>query len=346
MKIHLLDTDSRRFSDPDYYTNMGSFSIVANGFNKGLKEINCYAEPDDADFVGICDGLNFDFRYKNKKRFLINVWDCINTIPQELFYARCRNNDLILLGLSNQVTKLWKKHGSECKTVMPGCDTDFWKPTLPKNGPFTFLFNSFANIRSGLEIALEAYSLWAKDRTDVQLFIQNTSDNPRLRAVLEEYKQAGYNVKYSLGNRISFEDMRDLYSQSHVSLNVMHHSSWGLNIHEAMACGCLPIVGDFSPSNEMVDSSNCLKITPSCEVEIDKYNKSFGSLYGLHNAYGNFTYGEPPRFYDYSRYDYANMMIEVVSKWKSGYSDIDTRTYVKDNWSWAKAAQNLVEALN
>jgi glycosyltransferase involved in cell wall biosynthesis len=323
---------------------MGSFSIVANGFNKGLKEIGCYAEPDDADFVGICDGLNFGFRYKNKKRFIINVWDCINTLPIELTNARFNNSDMILLGLSNQITNLWKKHGAKCSTVMPGCDTDFWKPTVPKNETFTFFFNSFANVRSGLEIALEAYSLWAKDRKDVQLLIQNTSESKVLKSVLQEYKEAGYNINYSLGNRISFEEMRDLYSQSHVSLNVMHHSSWGLGVHEAMACGCIPIIGDFCPSNEMMDKDNCITISPSCEVDIAEYYDKIGKLYGLHSAYGNFNYGEQPRFYDYSRVEYGNMMFELYKKYKL-YSSYDYRGYVQNNWSWKQAATNLVKTL-
>lgn len=344
MKIHLFDTDNRRFSDPSYPTNMGSFSIVANGFNKGLKEIGHYAEPDEADFVGICDSLNFNFRYKNKKRFIINVWDCINVLPNELINIRKSNSDMILFGLSNQITNLWKKFGYECKTTMPGCDTDFWKPTLPKNGPFTFFFNSYANVRSGLEIVLEAYSLWAKDRKDVQLFIQNTSENEQLKNVLTEFKEAGFNIKFCLGNRISFDDMRALYSQSHVSLNVMHHSSWGLGVHESMACGCIPIVGDFSPSNEMVDKDNCVIIPPTCEVDIQEYSDKIGSLYGLTSSYGNFHYDEPPRFYDYSRIDYANMMVEIHQRWKE-YSKINHRDYVIKNWSWKQAAENLVKVL-
>lgn len=346
MKIHLLDTDPRQYTDPTYLSNMGSFSIVAHGFNSALKQIGAYAEADEADFVGICDGLNLGFKYKNKKSFIINVWDCINVLPNELIQTKVNNPNLILLGLSNQITNLWQKSGFKCLTAMPGCDTKFWHQTEPKNQEFTFFFNSFANIRSGLELAVEAFQLSFPlnySSQKVKLFITNTSSSPILQKYLDSKKQY-CNLSYQLGKRISFNEMRTLYSQSHVSLNVMRHSSWGLNIHEAMACGCLPIIGNFCPSNEIVDNNHSIFLSPDRTMTI-QHVAFYLKAYGLHNAYGNnFTYKEEPLIYGYSVAEYAQKMKDAYYNWNQ-YKEIDYRQFVVENWSWEKAALNLINQL-
>lgn len=343
LKIHLLDTDPRKNTDPNYHTNMGSFSIVANGFNNGLKTIGAYAEPEEADYVGICDGLNLGFKYQNKKTFVINVWDCINVLPQELVMTRKYNPNLILFGLSNQISNLWQKYNFPCETTMPGCDASFWYQTSPKNKEFTFFFNSFGNVRSGLDLAVKAFSKAFSKKDNVRLLINNTSESKILHDTLTKFSLIS-NISFRLGKRISFTEMRDLYSSSHISLNVMRHSSWGLNIHEAMACGCFPIVGDFCPSNEIVDYEHALFLKPKNEILIkDKLIELLD--FGLQNAYGGFTYKEQPLFYDYSIEEYASLMRQCYEKWNS-IKEIDTRQYILNNWSWEKAAKNLYTKLN
>lgn len=339
MKIHLFDTDNRKLTDPSYETNKGSFGVVAAGLNAGLKEIDAYSEPDDADFVGICDGLNLGFKYKNKKSFVINVWDMINVLPVELIQAQKQTGQR-MLGLSNQITELWRKNGVKCDTVMPGCDTEFWKPTIPKNEKFTFLFNSFANVRSGLDVALLALVQF-ETKTPIKFILKNTSNSPRLEKIVKDIQAGGFDLEY-INERISFTEMRDIYSKSHVALNIHRHSSWGLPVHEAAACGCLPVVGDFCPSNEMgVD----LMVPPSQEVEIPHLLPRLTEFWGLHNAYGSFNYLETPKFHDYHPYDIWLVMRQLYLRWGSEFSKIDCRKQVVENWTWKKSAESLVAAL-
>jgi glycosyltransferase involved in cell wall biosynthesis len=224
---------------------------------------------------------------------------------------------------------------------MPGTDASFWKPSCKKSPIFTFIFDSFANVRSGLDLALQAYEKAFRFRKDVQLIIKNTATSKKLASKILEYSLRENNISF-INDRLSFEQMRDLYSASHVMLSVMRHSSWGLGIHQAAACGCLPIVGDFCPSNEMAID---IKLKPSTEVEINSFLSCLTDTWGLHNAYGDFSYNELPRFYDYSIQDYAMLMSDIYKNWKSVYSKIDTRTRIVENWTLKQSAENLVKAL-
>jgi hypothetical protein len=343
MKISFVDTDPRALTDPLYKTNMGSFSIVAHGFNLGLKNIGCYAEPDDADFVGICDALNIGFKYKNKPSFIVNVWDTINALP-EFLVQNARNLDTRILGLSDQITQLWRKYGVECETAMPGCSYKFWTPVVEKQEreETIFLFNSFANVRSGLDLAVEAFSRAFTKKDNAILIIKNTESNPTLEKYLSESLK---NCKFHyITGRSSFYDMRELYRLSDYSLNVMRMSSYGLGIHEALACGCIPIVGNFNPSNRIVKGLSSFLINPTAEINIkDKLPELIGK--GLHNAYGNFKYIEEPRFYDYSIDEYAKLL-RHLHEYKVRCNVELERDKLGVSWSWEGAAENLVKQLN
>lgn len=345
MKIHVFDTDPRRLSEPEVYkTNMGSFGIVADLFNRGLKEIDCYAEPDQADLVGICDGLNFSFKYKDKQPFLIHVWDQINTIPLEL-RAMQKHYNMKMVGLSSQVSNLWAKYGVDCKTATPGCDTNFYNydRNSKGDGRFFFLFESFANVRSGLDLAVQAYHLAFKGNDQVKLVIKNTSKSKILSDKLLDYAVDGSNIEY-LSNRISSEEMRYLYNLAHVSLHVYRHSSWGLGVHQAAACNSIPVVGDFCPSNEMAVG---LKLKPSKEILIREKLPELVNEWGLHNAYGNFTYDEEPLFYDYNIEEYAALLKDIYNNYnKYDIGGFNLRKNVIDYFSLKESAKQLVEALS
>lgn len=342
MKIHIHDTDPRFNTDPNYLKTMGSFGVVAHGFNSGLKEIGAYAEAKDCDWFGICDGLNLGFDYLNKKTFSLHVWDCINSLPTALINIQKRTNQKIV-GLSPQVSSLWNKYGVDAKYAMPGCDTNFWHQTKPKNENITFLFNSFGNVRSGLDLALQAFFQAFEGRREVKLIVKNINSSPKLKETIRLFSQY-LNIEF-IDDRITNEQMRDLYSESHFTLNVMRHSSWGLNIHEAAACGCIPIVGDFHPSSDMISKESAIFLQPSGEVEIPEIIPHLVNNFGLHNAYGHLSYDEVPRIYDYSVDGYALILRNVALMTKDSFKLVDPRKEVVQNWTWAKAAENLIKAL-
>lgn len=346
MKIHVFDTDPRRFTEPEKYEhNFGSFAAVARGINSGLKTINCYAEPDDADFVGVCDGLMMNFKYKDKKPFIIHVWDVIDQIPQEVIQSYLHFKP-ILLGLSDQVSQNWSNYGIKCETVEPGVDTNFWKQTLPKNEKFTFLFNNFSNCRSGLDCALAAFEdLFFKlnNEFDCKLIIKNTNGSAKLHESIKS-KQHYLPIEY-INARMTIEEMRDLYSRSHVLLNTLRMSSWGLNSHEACAANCLPVMGNFSPSNRIVSNGIGLTV-PVYRIDLNQKVKFLESI-GFHNSYGNFTYDNSPEFYGYPPEQYSDTLHFIINNYNHFASFNQQRIEkLKHLWSWERSANMLVNALH
>lgn len=345
MKIHVFDTDVRKITEPEIYkTNMGSFGIVADIFNQGLKVIGHYAEPDEADYVGICDGLNFSFKYKNKNPFLIHVWDQINTLPLEILQMQ-QYYKIKMVGLSSQVSRLWNKYGVHCRTAMPACDTSFYQPLGRKeNESFTFLFESFANVRSGLDLAVESFWRAFGSSKEVKLIIKNTSKSKILASKIQSYIDRGANIEL-ITDRISFDKMRDLYLMADCTLHVYRHSSWGLGIHQAASCGSIILTGDFCPSNEMKVIGESIK--PSSEVLIKEKLPELVGEWGLHNAYGDFHYGEDPRFYDYNLDEYSEKLKYIVkNKNILGGLALFNHNEISYNFDIRLCASNLVKALS
>ncbi|MEK6882353.1 MAG: glycosyltransferase [Nanoarchaeota archaeon] len=340
MKIHFLDSDPRRFTDSENYPfNHGPFSEISLQFNKCLKELGYYAEPDDADFVGKCDGLDVGFKYKNKQSFLIHVYETINTLPHILLKM---SNGQRIFGLSNQITNLWHKYGrTDVKTVYGGCDTNFWYQTKDKLSQYTFLHVNSSNVRSGLDLTIEAFYKTFANK-DVRLVIKDTNDSKTLIDKINYYKEKGANIEY-ISKRMRSYEIRDLYSSSHVCINLLRATSFGLCLLEASACNCFCLTGNISPTNEIIDSSFGILVEPSKQIELSQA-QAIGSNWGLLNCYPNFSYPEVPKVWDYDVNNYADILKKIYENW-ANLSKIDTRTPILNNWKWIDQAKKLINYL-
>jgi len=344
MKIHLFDCDPRAKTDPTYPSTAGSFGVVSIEINKALQKIGHYSEPDDADFVGISDGLNLSWKYKNKPAFIIHVWDVINSLTH-FHLAQYQQSRPRIFGLSNQVGQLWAKYGIECPTVHGGCNVNFWDKSRKYNDKFTFLHVNFTNVRSGFDLLLRAFDLGFRGDPNVKLIVKNTEDNPKLREMIKSFNFG--NIEYLTGRK-SFEEMRDLYSQSHCLVNVVRHSSLGLPLLEGAACRCLPVAGDFCPSNEMVMPEYGVLIKPSKAISIREKVPELVNTYGLTDCYGNLEHTEEPLFYDYNVEEYASKLVDIYKNWDSQYSvrAAYARMAVIRKFNWTDSAAKLVEYLS
>src|SRR4051812_40028436 len=196
--IHLLETDPRSKSEPENFRyNHGSFSVVHFGLNNALKKLGKYAEPDDAEYVGISDGLNVGFKYKDKKSFVINVWETANTLPFFFPHVALERRQIIF-GLSDQITNLWRKHGYPCATVYGGCDTDFWKPTVEKpSNDLVFCHVNSSNWRTPFDLLLPAFGFAFQGNQNVILKIKDTNESPKLKEQIETCRKK-FNVRIEL----------------------------------------------------------------------------------------------------------------------------------------------------
>jgi glycosyltransferase involved in cell wall biosynthesis len=345
MKIHLYDNDPRKITDPvNYPLNHGSFSEVSINLNKALRELGHYAEPDDADLVGICDGLQVNFKYKDKPSFVINVWETLNTLPIPLL--QMAQSQPRIFGLSNQITNLWHKYGrTDVKTVYGGCDTDFWRQTKAKSNVFTFLHVNSSNVRSGLDLTIAAFREAFENDKNVRLIIKDTNKSPKLEEIIKTYQQDfRCNIEY-ISERLHNTAIRDLYSESHVCLNLLRATSFGMPLLECSACNCLCLTGDIPPTNEIIQPDNGVLVPLKREIGIPETAAILTQSWGLLNCYPSFQYPEYPLFATYDIEQYASILRDIFDNW-SKYSTIDTRTPIINNWQWKIQAQKLVGYLN
>jgi len=336
----MFDDDERQYTDPTYAVNHGPFSEISIQLNKALKKLDAFAPPNLADWVGYNTSLNLKFQYPNKQSFIITVWEC-SAIPN-LLVSMAR--DTRIFGLSQQITELWDKYGINAPTVYPGCDTDFWKPVCEKNPTFTFLHINSSNVRSGLDLTIQAFHKVFKNYPYVQLVIKDTNDSPQLCNKIRKYIDEGSQIFY-YSKRISYEEIRRLYSSSHVCLNLLRSTSFGLPLLECSACGCLCVTGDTKPTNEIIKPEYGVLVPPSDEVGLEGMASYLSQEWGLRNCYPALQYNETPKFWDFSVEEYAKTLEKIYSNWDTTYSKIDTRTPIVENWTWEKSAKTLINLL-
>lgn len=345
MKIHLYDSDPRKHSEPEKYQfNHGSLSSAMININNCLQKSSNYAEPDDAEWVGIEDGLNVSFKYKDKKSFVISVWETANTLPYILL-NQAKSTNQRLFGTSRQISKLWERYGFECPTIYNGCDSDFWHPSKEKDtNRFVFLHASASFVRSGLDLTIQAFEEAFGDSKDVVLIIKDTQMSLTLKRKIEEYISKGVNIEF-LSERLTLQEMRDLYSSAHCAVTLQRSASFGLITPESMACGTYCLTGDIEPSNEIVNSSVASLVPLRSFIPIYGDMKYFVQDWGLLNTFGTFPYPEEPYFADFDVETYASKMKEIKANWNN-YSKINVRKHIVDNWGWEKPAKRLVELLS
>lgn len=343
--LHLFDDDPRAKSDPEYSVKHGSFGAVAINMNKALKELGYYAEADDALWVGKCGSLEPAFRYKDKKHFYINVWECSNTLPIFLLHHAKAVNQRVF-GLCDKTTNIWRKYGFEAETIYGGCDTEFWRPTIEKNKQqFTFCHVNHATVRTGLELTLQAFDKAFRGNKDVKLIIKDTGEpNQLLEQYINSFVELGNNIQYIRDFWTTLQ-VRDLYSFSHVTINLLRSTSFGMPLLECSACRSLCLTGNAPPTNELVDDSFAVLVPRNKPVEVFPLILELEAKYGLKNYYGNFSYPEMPMFEDFDIDVYSDKMKEIYLNWGSKYSQIDTRTPIIQRWKWTNSAAKLVNCL-
>jgi glycosyltransferase involved in cell wall biosynthesis len=339
MKIKVFDDDPRLITDPNYVKRMGSFGTVAFNMNKALKELGYHAELDEADWVGKCGALDPQFQYKDKKSFYINVWETNNSIPHYLLHNA---QGKLIFGLCDKITNIWRKYGFETETIYAGCDTDYWHQTKEKNkNQFVFCHINHSTVRSSLELTIQAFAKVFKNNQDVKLIIKDSSENIPFSNYIKSFDCS--NIKHIVGFWDS-DQIRDLYSESHVTLNLLRSASFGMPLLECSACDSLCLTGNVSPTNEIVDASFAAMIEPKGEIPIYPYIEEAEIKFGLKNYYGRFSYPEMPCFWDFDVDVYANKMLEIYNNW-SDYKKIDKRTPVVYNWKWENSVKKLINIL-
>jgi hypothetical protein len=125
-----------------------------------------------------------------------------------------------------KTSKIWRKYGFSTETIYGGCDTDYWYQTKEKNkNQFVFCHVNHSTVRSALELTLQAFVKVFKNNNDVKLIIKDSTENETLNNYIKSFNCK--NIEYIVEFWDS-DQLRDLYSESHVTLNVLRSTSFGM----------------------------------------------------------------------------------------------------------------------
>ena len=343
--VHLYERDVRR-DEPDFNETCGSFSVIQKTLEIGLRQLNCYTDnPQKADFIGISDSLALDFSWPDKKTFVIAFIDHINTISYQHYFALQRNPNVRIFTLHQCTANLFKKVNKEAYAIGAGINVDYWIKTKPYNETFSFLSTGFSNYRSGIDQLIPAFDLAFRNFKNVQLIIKDTNSNPQFAEKIKEYQDRGNNIVH-INKRLRFSEIRDLYSQSQVSCNVLRHSSHGLPLIESSLCGSLCFAGDFDPSNQLADERYCRLIKPDKEVTVQSRLDNLLNDWGLYDTFGQLKYFEPPTFWEFDLHIYAAILVELYNNWNSYYKDLNKEGDMRQRFNPIHSAKKLVSYLS
>ncbi|MEK6879180.1 MAG: hypothetical protein AABY22_06200, partial [Nanoarchaeota archaeon] len=308
-------------------------------------KLGCLAQDyNEATHVGFADSLDLSTKFENKINFRIIFYDTINTLAKCHIQQIQENPNIILFSINQHVAELFKKFNIKCYVIGPGIDSNYWARTRIRIGkPFIILTTNFSNHRSSIDLLIQAFDIAFNKNNDVKLVIKNTSDSVKLQQKILEYQKKCNNIEY-INKRITFSELRDLFSEAHVVSNIFRFSQHGLSIGECQSVGALSLAGWFDPSNRI--NGNGVYIKPSKTVEIRKTLPYLVNEWGLTDCFGDLEHFEEPLMYDYDKEELANLLKEIYLHWDEKYSNIDTRTPIVEKWNWTNSAQKLVEYLS
>ena len=130
------------------------------------------------------------------------------------------------------------------------------KPSFIPKDTFVFTYVGCAQWRKGLDILLNAWQKVFKKADKVALVVKDTPQIYGANNVLNEITKIQYSSGCAeiiyLDDNYSAEEMAAIFKHSNAVVHPYRAEGFGMHVQEAMACGCIPIVSQFGPTDEFV----------------------------------------------------------------------------------------------
>lgn len=337
---------------PEFSKNCGSFSKIGININLSLAKLGLLAKnEEDADWVGFSTGTNLDFGFRDKRRFLVGVWES-QILPNFLVNLRQKlesQGNYKYFGLSQQVTNAWDgiKYPVKTPIVNIGVDTEFWKRQKPKqkNAKFTILSVTSCNFRSGIDQTIQAfYQLSQITEVPIKLIIKNTDERAeKLPSIIQYYrKKFNLDIEYLFGRYNDYQ-IRDLYELADLLLYIPLITSGGLPITEAASMELPCIVPDYCPTN-IYPSSEKVQVSVA---SIAEYKHYFTQTWSLPYTFPEGCIDETKaEIYLILAKNLANTINKVIINNDYYLNKASkNRKLTEKQWTWDNSAQELIKNL-
>lgn len=338
MKIHAYNAE---LNDP---TKFGSFVTASRGINSGLKQLNSYAEPNDADHILFLEGLDTRKRFGRQVPYLIAEY---NLMPK--FCADWLNQwQPTCLAISELSKMAYVNAGydkDKIHTVLLGTNpSDWFIEETPKYKQFTFLTVNAANERSGYDIFLETFVDWAQNK-DVQLIVKDSpAPNIKFQNWIKFIDRQN-KIKY-IGESLTQPELRVLYNKCHIFCYINRVTGFGQNILDSSLCGLPQIVTNGSAIKEFCLPAYNLMVEATYEKINDNLHRKWNEIGLTNNLLHCSQYvneliterPEPESIKEKLNYAFDNYL-EMKKK-----HQVWTQ-YILENHTWKHVAQNIIDVL-
>lgn len=150
------------------------------------------------------------------------------------------------------------KSNQEIDVIYNGVDTEIFHPSGKINKGFTIISTSRLIKRKGVDLLVEAFIKFAKDKNDVKLLLAGDGS---LRNNLEEIvSENGMNNEISFLGALPRKEMPDLYRKGNVFVLPSLNEGMSNSLLEAMASGLAVVATDTGGTKELINKRNGIVI--------------------------------------------------------------------------------------
>jgi len=317
----------------------GSFTVVARQLNKEFKKNGVLGNIDDPNCVVIYpEVFATEQRWKKQVPYLA----CEYSLAPKIVIDKLKLYNPLVLAISDFAKKNILNSGYEkVQTVHLGVDTETWYPTKNKNKDvFTYLTVNSSNERSGLEKLLPAFDKFSKNK-NVKLIIKD-GINLQFKSYVESLQNS--KIEY-IGEIMSENSLRDLYSQSHLFLYTNHTTSFGMTPLEAVMCGTPAIVTLGSALKEFIPESTQLYKIYTEQKQLDNASIHNWIEYGIAcfpeyflNLFNGNIYGERVKeidIYEALEFSFTNYKKYLIIQ-------KEHQKHIIKNFNWKNTVINII----
>lgn len=320
----------------------GSFTVVARQLNNIFKEREILSQDNDS-FVIVPECLDVQRKFAKHIPFLASEY----SNPPHFVSQTLKHYDYpVVLAISEFAKKNLIQSGIDPNKIFTahlGSNDKIWYPLdLEKEEKFTFLTVNSSNDRSGFEVFIPEFIEFANQVSNVQLIIKD-GKNPAFKDWIRKLNCP--HIKY-IDDRYNEEQMRILYSTSHVHVYYNHTTSFGMTSLDAALCGCPALCTFGSALKEFIPAwTQPFHVTTNTAILDSNAILGWQSI-GLNTP--------PQQFYPFATFREELNHEKIAENLHFAYNNYDQlkkinqqhQIFIKNNLNWNKTVDRIIEILN
>lgn len=316
-----------------------SSSLIIAGLNGGAKEAGLYDE--NGKCVVYSTTAN-DYGYKADAIFC--VYEA--SLPTPVL-RNAAGRPLIGCSLHNNffITDVYPSDLAGFSQL--GVDSSVFVPkdSSGKRDKVRFLCLAESNVRSGIDVLLEAFAEEFAGNNEVELYLKDRGATPMFQEWVKNFatlKKA--NIIHDTKNSESFDDVLALYHSSDYLVFVSRSTTWGMPMLEAMACGLPVITTPYAGAREyMADTFNGLAVEYTIKLVEDSLVASLEQRGYRNHMFSVSNHLSPPYWAEPDRDNLRAVLKASVMVINRGIYPALSRNAIitAKHYTWKRAAVNL-----